>query len=194
MIPLLPEFYQRFQDGSSLSQRTLGTMLMNGNGCMRNYKLAGVYLKQSAEQNNRYGLYNYGIMIQNGKGREPNKEEAMKYFKRSADKGYPRACFNYGTYLLERGDGDSKRYMKRAADGGHDKAQIKYALLCEKDGDIGGAIKYLRMAVSQGNMMAEYQLGRILQKIHDREFMMHIRIAADNGVAPAVEMYRRFVN
>jgi TPR repeat protein len=168
---LAADYYKLSADqGDAEAQFNYGVALENGDGIAMNKSLAAHYYQLSANQGFCHGQLIYGKCLLNGIYVKKNEYLGVEFLRRAADQGLISAQLYLGTLLrdghvIERNVNLSAYYFKLAADQGSIEGQLQYAAFILRDDGVSGRVerdeseRYLRMAVAQGDSMAQMRLG-----------------------------------
>lgn len=116
--------------GDARAQDRLGFMYANARGVEKDDKQAVDWLRLSADQGYRVGLYNFGYMYFWGRGVPEDKEKAATYYLQAAEQNDALAL-NALSYMYQTGTGVEKdddkamHFGQRAAQMGHAGAQAR---------------------------------------------------------------------
>jgi len=114
-------------------------------------------------------MYNLAICYENGSGVTKSIEQAMGCYKTACEKGHVKSMYNLASLYYETGSYNETvennemkglTYMKMAADHNLEKAQLFVALKYVEQNNHAESIKYFKMAASQENVHALYNLGK----------------------------------
>lgn len=155
------------ESGDSAAQYLLGVMYLNGEGVVKDYKQAYIWLKKSAEQGRGAAQYNLGIMYKRGNGVTQDNNTASKWFRKAADQGISAAQFQLA-HMFEIGNGIPQSYEEaiywytKAAEQGHLDAQFNLATLYKKNHPLQNlekSVLFYKLAAAQGDWKAQSNLG-----------------------------------
>ncbi len=116
--------------GDARAQDRLGFMFANARGVEQDDRQAADWLRLSADQGYRVGLYNFGYMHFWGRGVPEDKEKAASYYLQAAEQNDALALSAL-SYMYQTGTGVEKddekaiHYGQRAAQMGHAGAQAR---------------------------------------------------------------------
>ena len=154
--------------GSSVAQRTVGTIQERGLGVTPNPRKAAEYYAKAAEAGDAIAQFRLGALMFSGTGVRKDEKQALVWIRRAADQQHLDAMYALGQ-SLERGEGTKKNpsealaLFTRTADLGYPRAQTKLGSLYAA-GDIVPrdnrlAVTWFRKAADQGYAEAQYRLG-----------------------------------
>lgn len=103
------EFRLLAESGSARAQSMLGAMLLEGQGCDRDYQEAAKWFRRSAEQGEATSQISLGVSYEDGRGVIQDYREAVKWYRSAAEQGYAIAQFNLGR-MYASGRGVAKDY------------------------------------------------------------------------------------
>lgn len=165
------EYYSKAAlQNSAIGLNNLGSLYYSGIGVKRNSAKASVLFAKSAELGNPDAALNLGFMLISGNGAPIDKAKALDYFEQASTTN-PAAKFMtgyaYHTGILRtRNNIKAAPMIKAAADAGFDEAQLVLASIYINGlgfpQNYNNAVRYLKMAVSQGSVDAMMQLAQIL--------------------------------
>lgn len=194
--------------GNTDAMASYGIYYKHGLGVVKiDNKKAVRYFKMSSNLGNLTGCELYGGMLIDGKGVAKNEKEGLRLVKLSCDRGNPQGMIGYG-YTLYYGDcgleADKEKanyYFKLAADAGNHWGMNNYAADLQFGEGIkknfNEAIRYYKMAIEEGNMLASKTLGKVICNGEPEvglnpdpiEGNKYIKYAADHGNVLAIEDY-----
>ncbi len=120
-----------------VTQCNSGVRFHNGDGVVKNEKLAVKYYQLSADQGYAMAQCNLGWCYEKGFGVVKNEKLAVKYYQLSADQGNAMAQNNLG-WIFQNGIGVVKneqlaiKYYQLSSDQGNARAQCNLGLCYEK--------------------------------------------------------------
>lgn len=88
------------EGGDPEALANLGSMYLNGNGVVKNEKVAFEYYLESSEKGFVFAMFILGQMYQYGLGAPKNLEKAISWYRKSADAGDPNAQLQLGNLYL----------------------------------------------------------------------------------------------
>ena len=175
--------------GNALSQNNLGLMYHEGIGVKKNIDKAHDLYKSASDQGEKYGQYNLSRIYTFGEGRYPQDiKKAVKLLELSASQGLDMAEYNLG-WIYYYGQGKINKNIKKAsiwfkkcADQYNAECQ-NYLGLIKENYDLkdikGSPADYFELAARQGNVEAQYNLGRLFST------------GAKKDVSKAIEWYNK---
>lgn len=135
---------------------------------------------KAAEQGNASAQYNMGLVCRDLGYPE---EEYQEWFRRSAMSGFHRGQHNYGIYLKNLGLSDeAEKWLLKAAGQGVPLSQEELGSLYLDRSEYAKAIKWLEMAVKNGNGDAVLPLGAayyLSGRKNDARLLFESRCSAD---------------
>lgn len=163
------------------------------------------YFKMASNMGSLTGSELYGGMLIDGKGVSKNEKEGLRLVKFACDRGNSQGMVGYG-YSLYYGDcgieSDKKKanyYFKMAADAGNHWGMNNYAADLQFgegiEKNVNEAIRYYKMAIEEGNILASKTLGKIICNgdpdiglyANPVKGNKYIKYAADHGNVLAIE-------
>jgi len=152
------------EDGDSFAQTSIGYMLSQGLGVMKNEREAIKWYEKAAVKGDSDAQYNLGSMYERGRGTKQDYQKAFEWYLRSAEQGNAFAQANLGS-LYYNGNGVDVDYKKAAywyeksAEQGYSLAQNFLGFMyynglgVKKDLDKG--YKWILKAAEQGLEVAQ---------------------------------------
>lgn len=195
------EYYAKAAtQGDNIGLNNLGSLYYSGIGIPRNTSKAAILFEKAANQDNSEAAVNLAFILITGNGVQKNAAEAINRFEQASKLKNLTAQFMYG-YALYTGKFRDRNYKEAAnliknAAVQYDDAQYVLAQMYVNGYGLpqnyGNAVKYLKLAVSQGNVGAMMMLGDILargEKYSKDYYTAHImfNLAAVRGAPGAAE-------
>jgi TPR repeat protein len=186
-------YQQAAQQGLAVAQYFAAWYLEHGLGVARNCTEAARWYRTAAAQGIAEAQYNAGLCLATGQGGvELSPGEAAEWFRRAAAQGHAGAQFELGRLLDADGKhGEAVALYSAAAGQGVVDAQVELAR-CLLDGgggsiakDVRESVRLLRMAASQGHVVAQHRLGKALLEEDPGASVALFRSAAERGLADA---------
>lgn len=182
--------------GEAFAQNYIGYMYYKGLGVAQNYEEALNWYRESADQNDSYGLRHLAYMYASGFGTEKNIIIAIRLYRVAANQGDAISQRILGDAYL-KGYGVNKDYKeaenwyRKSAEQGNVKAQLSLGDLHNYgkgnfDVDYKKAEKWYRKAAEQGDAVGQNQLGWMYVKgngveKNPYEAMKWCKMSADQG-------------
>lgn len=140
-----------------------GEILRGGIGVEENPVDALVFLRRAAEMGNTTAQMHIGTAYLWGNGVTKSCETAIEWLTLAAKGGNAEAQYQLGTqYSLSdyagRDIGQAHRWFKEAANQNHEMATQQMAILCEKEGNIPGAVAWYKKLAESGGSSVMYEL------------------------------------
>lgn len=195
----LREFNLLADQGDADAQFFMGSLYQQGDGVVKNLKIALPWLEKAATQHHFGALNALGVIHAVEKKEFLDYAKAEKCFESASNKGIPEAQYNLAL-LLANGLGvkqslrQAAEYFQKAAEKGIAAAQHKLAELYEQ-GDVviadpGEALNWYLKAAEQGYAQAQlglglmYHTGKGIQA--NNEIALHwLGLAAKQGILAA---------
>lgn len=162
------------EQGNSFSQNALAECYENGWGIDQDISKALLWYRSSAELGYVPAFRNLGRVFQDGIGVTANDRKAFDWYSRAAEKGDIESQYRVGkAFLSGKGVVHSQEYgiewLTKAADAGHAKAMRAiashfYARGDSRNGELDLAAAWYKKAASNGDVVAQYNLGSMLEK------------------------------
>lgn len=156
------------ENGNAIAQLELGNLYRVGGDVEKNINKALYWYKKSAEQDYNLAQFNLFIAYIKGIGVEADKEKAVYWLNKSAENGLAMAQYNLGIYYeFEKNEQIAKEIYKRSQNLGYNPSfKLLLANVCTIDekarSNIREALKYYQKAAEQGDVSAQFLLGRAL--------------------------------
>ncbi|MEP6847896.1 MAG: tetratricopeptide repeat protein [Acidobacteriota bacterium] len=115
-----------------------------------------IQMEELAQQGNPEAQYHLGMMYNNGLGVKQDSGKAFSWFSKAADSGEPLASYKLGCYYsgqfgeVQVDAAKSSLYKLIAADAGYSFAQADVGNIYFQKGSYDEAIKWWKLAASQG--------------------------------------------
>lgn len=167
-----------------------------GQGTPPDAELAAAWYRKAAASGLDWGMYNLANLLATGRGVRENRAEAFALYRRAAALGHAKSMNLVGRHYEEGWEvapdpAVAADWYRRSAEAGDFRGQISHAAVLTQQGDIDGAVHWLRRA-------AETARPDLLRRIADdleespheslREMAAHLRERARASalVEPAV--------
>ncbi len=129
---------------------------------------AMMYLGRSAEAGNDKAQAMLGALFEEGRVGAPDYPEAAKWYRQAAEQGNGNAQAWLGD-LYRRGQGVQKDFdqaaawYKKSVAQNNANGQLGYGLLFDAAGNLGEAVKWVRLSADNGNSAAQYTMGALYE-------------------------------
>lgn len=140
---------------TTMSYNNIGNVYSN----LSDYEKATYYYKLAAEQGHDIAQFNLGDMYENGKGVEQSYTKAAEWYCKAAEQGNHEAQRQLG-YLYDVGLGVELNKI-RAAELYRKAGYVDPGLMYETERNYEKAIEWYVRAAKQGDVRAQYSLGRM---------------------------------
>jgi TPR repeat protein len=143
-------FERAAQGGNLMAVNMVGRCFDQGWGVTRSAYMAEMWFRKAAERGLDWGMYNLATLLTLGEGGVPeDKVAAFHWFRKAADLGHVKSINMLGGFYEDgwvvRADRAMARdYYRRAAIGGDFRGQFNYARFLIQEGDVLGALHWLR--------------------------------------------------
>jgi enhanced entry protein EnhC len=159
------EWYKKAAD-TPVSEFVLGTYMSQGNFISKNLEQSKILLQKSADAGFMYAHYNLSVL------KHELKEDFIPDLDQALNLGHSLSGVLLADYYVSLGDNKENLHKardlyQRFAASGDQNSQLKLAYLCEQG--LGGVIdwpqagKWYQASAEQGNVVAQYLLGRLYQ-------------------------------
>ncbi len=138
--------------GHAPARNMVGRCCERGWGVAVDFPRAAASYRLAAEAGLDWGQYNFANMLLRGRGVTRDRTAALAWFQRAAAQGHAKSINLVGRFLEEGWEVPPDRAAaaacyRRAAEAGDFRGQYNLASLMAADGDIDGAVAWLRRAV-----------------------------------------------
>ncbi|MBV4520411.1 sel1 repeat family protein [Pseudomonas sp. SWRI74] len=143
--------------GHLMARNMLGRCHEHGWGCEADASLAARHYQMAAEAGLDWAMYNYANLLATGRGVVEDQQRALSLYRQAAELGHAKSMNLLGRYLEEGrvcpADPTAARdWYRRSAEGGDFRGQFSFAAMLADDGNIEGALIWLRKALAGGNL------------------------------------------
>ena len=198
--------YQVLGDqGSTVAQRRLGDLYLNGKGVPRDAAEAVRWYGRAVEQNDLSAMAQLGMLYQRGEGVRPDWKAAHRLLKQAAEGGNVYAMREFAFMVLDgRGQpanlSEALQWYLKAAEAGEANAAQMVGVIHEyylQPPNFGEALRWYQRAADAGNAAAMYSLstlygdGRGVSQDKDAEQAWLDKALAAGSGAAYQEMARR---
>ncbi|EDY82335.1 Sel1 repeat family [Verrucomicrobiia bacterium DG1235] len=162
------------ENGNAFSQNALAECFENGWGIDQDISKALLWYRSSAELGYVPAYRNLGRVFQDGIGVSESDRKAFDWYSRAAEKDDVESQFHVGqAFLKGKGVVHSQEYgiewLTKAADAGHAKAMraiasYYYSRGDSKNGELDLAAAWYKKAASNGDVVAQFNLGSMFEK------------------------------
>lgn len=143
-------FERAAQGGNLMAINMVGRCFDQGWGIARSAYLAEMWFRKAAERGLDWGMYNLATLLTLGEGDVPeDKTEAFFWLRKAADLGHVKSVnllggFYEDGWVVRRSRARARDHYRRAALGGDFRGQFNYARFLMEEGDLLGALHWLR--------------------------------------------------
>jgi TPR repeat protein len=139
--------------GHAPAHNMLGRCCEQGWGLAVDYPRAASCYHAAAEAGLDWGQYNLANMLLRGRGVPQNRTKSLAWFCRAASQGHVKSInlvgrFHEEGWEIPKDRAAARNCYARAAEGGDFRGQYNLASLLAADGDIAGAVAWLRCALA----------------------------------------------
>lgn len=162
------------EQGNAFSQNALAECFENGWGIEQDISKALLWYRSSAELGYVPAFRNLGRVFQDGIGVTASDRKAFDWYSRAAEKEDVESQYRVGKAFIQgKGVVHSQEYgidwLTKAADAGHAKAMRAiashyYSRGDSKNGEFDLAAAWYKKAASNGDIVAQYNLGSMFEK------------------------------
>ena len=167
----------------------VGRCLDQGWGVPRSQLLAERWFRKAAERGLDWGMYNLATLLTLGEGGVPqDRVEAFHWLRKAADLGHVKSINLLGGFYEDgwvvRPDRIAARdYYRRAAIGGDFRGQFNYARFLIQEGDLLGALHWLRQVPGTATPAFICKMKEFLAAFSQHEIRDFVVTLADNPQA-----------
>lgn len=143
--------------GDPMAHNMLGRCLEQGWGGEVDLPGAARAFRQAMEAGLDWGCYNYAHLLAAGRGVAKDPAQALALYERAAAQGHAKAM-NFAGRFHEEGIGvpanpeRAHAWYRRSAEAGDFRGQFSHATVLADQGDLAGALHWLRLALAGGNL------------------------------------------
>ncbi len=171
-------FERAAKSGNVMAINMVGRCLDQGWGVTPSQALAEKWFRKAAERGLDWGMYNLATLLTLGEGGvSQDKPEAFFWLRKAADLGHPKSmnllAGFYEDGWVARPNRDTARDLyRKAAIGGDFRGQFNYARFLLQEGDVLGALHWLRQVPGTATpaflaKMREFLAGQPHSEIRD---------------------------
>ncbi|WP_231737821.1 tetratricopeptide repeat protein [Terracidiphilus gabretensis] len=143
-------FERAAQGGNLMAVNMVGRCFDQGWGVARSSYMAEQWFRKAAERGLDWGMYNLATLLTLGEdGIREDKLAALYWFRKAADLGHAKSMnilggFYEDGWVVHRDRAIARDHYRRAAIGGDFRGQFNYARFLLQEGDLLGALHWLR--------------------------------------------------
>jgi TPR repeat protein len=143
--------------GHLMARNMLGRCHEHGWGCEADAALAARHYQVAAEAGLDWAMYNYANLLATGRGVVEDQLKALSFYQQAADMGHAKSMNLLGRYLEEgrvcpADPAAARDWYRRSAEGGDFRGQFSFAAVLADEGNVDGALDWLRKALVAGNL------------------------------------------
>ncbi len=149
-VAALHWFERAAQGGNLMAVNMVGRCFDQGWGVAPSQYMAEMWFRKAAERGLDWGMYNLATLLTLGEdGIREDKLAALYWFRKAADLGHVKSMnilggFYEDGWVVGRDRAIARYYYHRAATGGDFRGQFNYARFLIQEGDLLGALSWLR--------------------------------------------------
>lgn len=137
--------------GHAFAMNMVGRCHELGVGTLANAELAAAWYRKAADGGSLWGMYNYANLLATGRGVARDTACALAWYRRAAEQGHAKSMNLVGRHYeegweVERDTRIAADWYRRSAEGGDFRGQISHAAVLTQQGDVDGAVQWLRRA------------------------------------------------
>jgi hypothetical protein len=147
-------FERAAKGGNVMAINMVGRCLDQGWGVAPSQVLAEKWFRKAAERGLDWGMYNLATLLTLGEGGVPrDKAEAFFWLRQAADLGHAKSInllggFYEDGWIVRINRTTARELYRKAAIGGDFRGQFNYARFLLQEGDLLGALHWLRQVPS----------------------------------------------
>src|ERR1700743_1121628 len=149
-------FERAAQGGNLMAVNMVGRCFDQGWGVARSPYMAEMWFRKAAERGLDWGMYNLATLLTLGEdGVTQDKLAAFHWFRKAADLGHVKSMnilggFYEDGWVVRADSAIARDYYRKAAIGGDFRGQFNYARFLMQEGDLLGALHWLRGVPATG--------------------------------------------
>ncbi|MFT4113134.1 tetratricopeptide repeat protein [Silvibacterium sp.] len=142
-------FERAARGGDLMAINMVGRCLEQGWGIARNATLAAKWFRVAAERGLDWGMYNLASLLTLGEGVPQDREQAYHWLRRAADLEHVKSInllggFYEDGWVVRQDRAMARELYRKSAVGGDFRGQFNYARFLIAEGDLVGALYWLR--------------------------------------------------
>jgi uncharacterized protein len=143
-------FERAASSGNTMAMNMVGRCFDQGWGVTPSKRLAETWFRKAAEQGLDWGMYNLATLLTLGEGGVPqDKTAAYLWFRKAEELGHAKSInilggFYEDGWIVKKDRATAREHYRRAALGGDFRGQFNFARFLIQEGDIVGALHWLR--------------------------------------------------
>jgi TPR repeat protein len=143
-------FERAARRGNVMAINMVGRCLDQGWGVARSQRLALPWFRKAAERGLDWGMYNLATLLALGEGGVPqDRAEALYWLRKAVELGHVKSINLLGGFYedgweVQQDRAMARAYYRDAAVGGDFRGQFNYARLLAEEGDVVGALHWLK--------------------------------------------------
>jgi TPR repeat protein len=146
----LLQFERAAHSGNVMAMNMVGRCFDQGWGVAASKRLAEKWFRKAAEQGLDWGMYNLATLLALGEGGvEQDKTSAYFWFRKAEELGHVKSInilggFYEDGWIVAQNRATAREHYRRAAIAGDFRGQFNYARFLLQEGDLIGALHWLR--------------------------------------------------
>ncbi len=142
-------FERAAKGGNVMAINMVGRCLDQGWGVAASPHLAAPWFLKAAERGLDWGMYNYATLLILGRGVSEDRLLGLYWLRKASELGHAKSInliggFYEDGWVVQSDRAVARDYYRRAADGGDFRGQFNYARFLIQEGDLIGALHWLR--------------------------------------------------
>lgn len=143
-------FERAASGGNVMAMNMVGRCLDQGWGVATSPHLAAPWFRAAANRGLDWGMYNLATLLALGSGVSEDKTEALHWLRRATELGHAKSInllggFYEDGWVVQKDMVEARRLYRLAAEGGDFRGQFNLGRLLASEGDLAGALHWLRM-------------------------------------------------
>ncbi|HEX2257951.1 MAG TPA: tetratricopeptide repeat protein [Afifellaceae bacterium] len=145
-------FRELSQEGHALSMTSLGVMLMQGHGVLRDDAEGARLFRRAAEFGEPVAMINLATAYEHGRGVEQDADEVAYWQQRAVGARQVQTMIRLGRLHVDSNPAEAARWYRKAAELGEPRAMYALAALLGQGPDVEEAAEWFMRALETGGV------------------------------------------